>query len=200
MATTKLVGRGELGAERRAEAPAEPAGRTEREEGARLLARAMVRPQRIFVEDDGVLARRASPMTRERYSGEMRSPGAESFASCARRVRMRSVSRRAARGDARLRHLQARLDRRAQRLQRIDGAGLDGEIAREAAHRIAHEERILADMRDAAAGGRMLQAAESTARRIRARSPGRRRPAARPARSRNAWDGSTAGRRCADCA
>ena len=36
------VGRRELGAERGAETPAEPAGRAEREKRARLLARAMV--------------------------------------------------------------------------------------------------------------------------------------------------------------
>ena len=53
----ELLGRRQLGAERGAEAPAQPAGGAEREQRARLLARAMVRPQRVFVENDGVLAR-----------------------------------------------------------------------------------------------------------------------------------------------
>ena len=61
----ELVGRGELGAKRRAEAPAEAAGRSERIEGAGFFARAMVGAQRIFVEDDGVLADRFADAARQ---------------------------------------------------------------------------------------------------------------------------------------
>ena len=56
-----------------------------------------------------------------------------------------------------LRHLQARFDRARERIQRLRGASLNRKITREAAHRIANVERVLADMRDAAAGRRMLQ-------------------------------------------
>ena len=52
----KLFRRRELGAERRAEAPAEPAGGRQAVEGAGLLTRAMVLHQRVFIEDDGVAA------------------------------------------------------------------------------------------------------------------------------------------------
>ena len=86
-----------------------------------------------------------------------RRPGAESLASCARRVRMRSVSR-ARRAAMRASAICSRGSTAAvSASQRVDGAGLHGEIAGERAHRIAHEERVLADMGDAAAGRRMLQ-------------------------------------------
>ena len=99
----------------------------------------------------------ASPIARERYSGEIVAPAAESFASCARRVAHALGEPRAARGDARVRHLQARFDRAHQRIERLRRAGLNRKVARETAHRIANVERVFADMRDTAAGRRMLQ-------------------------------------------
>ena len=59
----ELLRRGELGAERRAKAPAETAGGREAVECVGLLARAMLLPQRIFVEDD---RRRRRPPRRSR--------------------------------------------------------------------------------------------------------------------------------------
>ena len=98
-----------------------------------------------------------SPMTRDRYSGEIVVPGGGILRQL-RAPRPHALGQpRAARGNARVRHLQARLDRAHKRIQRLCGAGLHREIAREAAHRIAHVERVFADMRDAAAAGRMLQ-------------------------------------------
>ena len=61
---------------------------------------------------------------------------------------------RAARLDIELLLRQRRVERR-QRDRRRRG---DRQIARERAHRIAREGRVLADMRDAAAGGRLLGA------------------------------------------
>ena len=99
----------------------------------------------------------ASPIACERYSGEIVVAGRGILREL-RAPRAHALGQsRAARGDARLRHLQARLDRARERIERLRGAGLNRKIAREAAHRIAHVERILADMRDAAAAGRMLQ-------------------------------------------
>ena len=54
----EVVGRREFCSERCAESPSKSACGTEREERARLFARAMVRPQRIFIDDDGILADR----------------------------------------------------------------------------------------------------------------------------------------------
>src|SRR6185437_4819005 len=82
-----------------------------------------------------------SPMTRDRYSGEIVVPAVESFANCAPRVR----------------HLQTWLDGARERIERLRRAGLQSKVAREAAHRVPHIERILADMRHAAATGWMLQ-------------------------------------------
>ena len=90
----KLIGRRQFCPERGAEAPAESAGGPEREKRAGLFARAMIGRKRIFVEDDRVLADRFAD-ARERYSGEIAVPGAESFASCARRC---ACARSAARG------------------------------------------------------------------------------------------------------
>ena len=165
----ELVGRGEFGAERGAEAPAESAGGPEREERARLFARAMIRPQRIFVEDDGVLADRFAD-ARDRYSGEIVVAGARNPWRVARAAsRMRSVSR-ARRAAMRASAICSRgSTARVKRIERIGDAGLHREVARERAHRIAHVERILADMRDAAAARADAADAESTARRIRAR-------------------------------
>ena len=87
------VGRGELGAERGAEAPAEPAGRAEREERARLLARAMIGPQRIFVEDDGVLADRLADRARQIFRRDVSRRRANPWRAARGAVRMRSVSR-----------------------------------------------------------------------------------------------------------
>ena len=71
-----MSGRGELGAERRAEAPAEPAGRTEREERVRACRAAIGRgAQRIFVEDDRVVADGFADARADRYSGEIVVPG-----------------------------------------------------------------------------------------------------------------------------
>ncbi len=87
-----------------------------------------------------------------------------------------------------------------QRRQRIVRAGLDDEVARKAAHRIAH---ISSALRRHGRRGSLSAAsagAGSTARRIPERSQDRRRRAARRVRSRNASDGSTAGTPCADCA
>ena len=119
----KGVRRGELGAERRAETPAETAGRAEREEGARLLARAMIGPQRIFIEDDGVFAGHVTDRARQIFRrncragrgilGQLRAPGTHALGEpCAPG------------GDACFRHLQARFDRFDQRLQRVDAARL----------------------------------------------------------------------------
>ena len=49
------VGRGELGAERRADAPAEAGGRARPEIAARQVRAAMLEHQRVFVDDDRVL-------------------------------------------------------------------------------------------------------------------------------------------------
>src|SRR5262245_62330023 len=52
----EIVGRGEFRTKRCAESPSESACGPEREERARLFARAMIRPQWVFVDYDGVLA------------------------------------------------------------------------------------------------------------------------------------------------
>ena len=43
-------------------------------------------------------------------------------------------------------------------VERVDGAGLDRKIAREGAHRVAHEERLLANVHDVTSRGRVMQA------------------------------------------
>ncbi len=64
---------------------------------------------------------------------------------------------RAAGRDARVRHLQTRLDGARKRIESLCRAGLQSEIAWEAPHRIAHIERVFTDMRNAAAARWMLQ-------------------------------------------
>ena len=62
----------------------------------------------------------ASPIARERYSGEM-VRGRRGILGELRAPRAHALGQpRAPRGDARLRHLQARLDRLGQRLQRVE--------------------------------------------------------------------------------
>ena len=107
---------------------------------------------------------------------------------------------RTPRGNARVRHLQARLDRAHQCLERLGGAGLHGKIAWEAAHGIAHIEWILTHMRDAAAAGRMLQVRDP-------RHIGFDHDHQIGIDEQRAgletemhWSDSTAGRPCADCA
>ena len=97
-------------------------------------------------------------MHRDRYSGEIVCPGVEFFRKL-RAPRAHPLGQACATGsDARLRHLQSRSNRGVERRQRVDGAGLDGEIAREGAHRVTHEEWLLTDMRDMASRGRVVQA------------------------------------------
>ena len=87
------VRRGELGAERGAETPAETAGGAEREQRVRLLARDLRRAQRIFVEDHGVGADRLADRSATGIPAKSSRRASESLTSCARRLRMRSVSR-----------------------------------------------------------------------------------------------------------
>src|SRR5262245_5094374 len=61
----EIVRRSEFRTERCAKSPAESAGRPEREERAGLFARAMIRPQRVFVDDDGIFADRLADDTRQ---------------------------------------------------------------------------------------------------------------------------------------
>ena len=93
---------------------------------------------------------------------------------------MRSVSRARRAANARLRHLQALFDRRAERLQRVGNARLHGEIAGERAHR--HSARRMDPRRYARRGSRPADAANADPRHVRsrARSPNRRRPAGAP--------------------
>ncbi len=106
----QLVGRGELGAERGAEAPAEAAGRAERIEGAGLLARAVIGAQRIFIEDDGVLADAFADAAREIFRRDAVAGGGilrELGAAIAHALGQSAAPR----GNARFRHLQPLLDR-----------------------------------------------------------------------------------------
>ena len=152
----EFVGRREFSAERCAEAPAQSAGGPEREKRAGLFARAMVGTQRIFVDDDRVLAdsfadRMREIFRRDRRAGrgilrELRAPRAHAFGQSG-----------APRRDARVGHLQARFDRARERIERLRRARLNRKVARETAHRIANVERVFADVCDTAAARRMLQ-------------------------------------------
>ena len=96
-------------------------------------------------------------MHRDRYSGEMRLAGSGILRKLRTPCAHPLCQAGATGSDARLRHLQSRSHCGDERGQRIDGAGLDRQIAREAAHRVAHEERLLADVGDVASRGRILQ-------------------------------------------
>ena len=96
----------------------------------------------------------ASPTAAAERGGVERGRACASFAAFARRALWRSISLRAARLDVELLLRQRRIERG----ERDRGRRGDRQIARERAHRIAREHRVLADMRDAAAGGRLLHA------------------------------------------
>ena len=155
----EFVRRRKLGAQCRTETPAKPAGGAEREQRVRLVALDLRGAQGIFVEDhsigtDGFADAARQIFRRDRLSGrgilrKLRAPCAHALGQA-----------RAAGGDARLRHLQPRPDRGVESGQRVDGAGLDREIAREGAHRVAHEERLLANVHDVTSRGRVMQAGD----------------------------------------
>ena len=83
----EFIRRREFRAERRAKAPAESAGGPEREKCARLFARAMIRPQRIFIDDDRVLADSLADRVREIFRRNRRpgrwNPSRAARAACA---------------------------------------------------------------------------------------------------------------------
>ena len=193
-----LVGRGELCAERRAETPAEPAGRAKREQSAGLFARAMIGPQRIFVEDDGVLADRLADRARQIFRrnvlagrgilGQLRAPCTHAFGQ-PRAAGGDAASAICSRGSSAAASAARECPASAWMARSLESSALDS------AHKTALRRYGRHGSRPADAAN-----AESTAHRFPARSPDRRRRAARRARSRNASDGSTAGRPCAGCA
>ena len=92
----ELLRRRELGAERGAEAPAEPAGRREAVERAGLFARAMIEAQRIFVEDDRVVADRLADRVAEGRGVQRRRASLPSRPSRGARCGARSACARRA--------------------------------------------------------------------------------------------------------
>ena len=116
----------------------------------------------------------ASPIARLKCAAVIFALGCAASAALARRALWRSTSFGAPRRD--LAVCRGRSAPRRARASTVRRQRRDREIARERAHRIAHEGGILADMRDAAARRRLLRAADTTAHRtsstmIRSASP-----------------------------
>ena len=128
----EAVGRHELGAQRRADAPAEPAGRAQREVGAGARPRAVVEPQLVLVEDDARPAppsrRRSGSSTPARCAGRRPGDAPRALARSAA-ARCRAQARRlSSRG---LLGLGAALQSRLERAQGRAGIGGDRQMARE---------------------------------------------------------------------